>query len=84
LGKTNPLNDNDLSEFVSLQKDRTDSENSWTIDLSDIDRDSFDLSPKNPNIPEEVPLRPPEEIIEDMMTRDKETADILEKIRGML
>ena len=84
LGKTNPLNDNDLSEFVSLQKDRTDSENSWVINLSDIDRDSFDLSPKNPNAPEKAPLRLPEEIIEDMLTRDKETADILEKIRGML
>ena len=84
LGKTNPLNDNDLLDFANLQKDRADSENSWSIDLSEIDRDSFDLSPKNPNTPENATLRPPEEIIEDMLARDEETADILEKIRGML
>ena len=36
LGKTNPLNENDLAEFVKLQKTFADSENSWTIDIADI------------------------------------------------
>src|SRR5437870_3355163 len=33
LGKTNPLNDDDLAEFVKLQKTFADSANSWTVDL---------------------------------------------------
>ncbi|MBF0412644.1 MAG: N-6 DNA methylase, partial [Desulfamplus sp.] len=33
LGKTNPLNENDLAEFVELQKTKADSENSWTINI---------------------------------------------------
>ena len=36
LGKTNPLNENDLADFVALQKTKADSENSWTIDIKDI------------------------------------------------
>jgi len=49
LGKTNPLNENDLAEFVELQKTKTDSANSWTLDVAGINTDTFDLSVKNPN-----------------------------------
>ncbi len=36
LGKTNPLNENDLAEFIELQKTFADSPNSWSIDIADI------------------------------------------------
>jgi type I restriction enzyme M protein len=84
LGKTNPLNDDDLAEFVERQPGKTDSEQSWTVSVDDIDPATWDLSVKNPNAPEEAPLRSPEEIIDDMLARDAETARILEEIRGML
>jgi len=50
MGKTNPLNDNDLKEFVELQASFSDSDKSWAVDAKDIDADSFDLSVKNPNV----------------------------------
>lgn len=84
LGKTNPLNDQDMAEFVALQKTRAASERSWTVRVGDVDEATCDLSVKNPNAPEEAPLRAPEEIIEDMLARDAETAEILETIRGLL
>jgi type I restriction enzyme M protein len=37
MGKTNPLNDKDLSEFVELQHSLADSDNSWTIAVSELD-----------------------------------------------
>ena len=84
LGKTNPLNDKDMAEFIALQTTRLESEKSWTVQVPDVDATTFDLSVKNPNTPEEAPLRAPEVIIEDMLARDKETAEILETIRGLL
>lgn len=48
LGKTNPLNENDLADFVELEKTFAESENSWSIDIVDIDQTTFDLSVKNP------------------------------------
>jgi type I restriction enzyme M protein len=45
---------------------------------------TWDLSVKNPNAPEAAALRSPEEIIDAMLARDAETAQILEDIRGML
>ena len=49
LGKTNPLNDDDLKEFVELQASFAESDKSWSVDVADIDPVSFDLSVKNPN-----------------------------------
>ena len=49
LGKTNALNENDLADFVKLQKKKTETENSWTVNIKDIDSTTFDLSVKNPN-----------------------------------
>ena len=48
MGKTNPLNDDDLAEFVELQKTFADSPKSWSVDASGIDQTTFDLSVKNP------------------------------------
>jgi type I restriction enzyme M protein len=84
LGKTNPLNDNDLADFVARQAGFGDSDNSWTVDVDDIDPDSVDLSVKNPNKAEAEPLRDPEVIINEIETLDKESEEILEGIRGML
>jgi len=84
MGKTNPLNDDDLAEFIALQPDKGTSERSWSVPVSDLDQATYDLSVRNPNAPEEEPLREPAEIIEAMLARDAETAQILEDIRGML
>jgi len=84
LGKTNPLNENDLAEFVELQKTNADSDNSWTVNIKDVDQTSFDLSVKNPNKDDEVVLREPEEILDEIVRLDSEAAEILESIRELV
>ena len=84
LGKINPLNDADLAEFVELQQTFAEGLQSWRVARASLDEDTLDLSVRNPNVPEEAPLRSPEEIIADMLARDAETAKILANIRGML
>ena len=84
LGKGNPLNENDLAEFVELQKTFADSPNSWTVNIKDIDQTTFDLSAKNSNKKEEAALRQPQEILEDMKALDEESAEILNSILEMI
>lgn len=84
LGKTNPLNENDLAEFVALQKTKADSANSWTVNVKDIKTDTYDLSVKNPNKKEEVTLREPQEILDDIATLDEESAGILKSIKRLI
>ena len=78
LGKTNALNEKDLAEFVELQKTQAESENSWNIQVKDIDQTTFDLSAKNPNKKAEAPLRQPEDILA-AMENDMATLSQLEK-----
>jgi type I restriction enzyme M protein len=84
LGKTNPLNEKDLEDFIALQKTQVESENSWIIDISDINQDTFDLSVKNPNALEQAPLRSPEEILKEMDKLDQQSKNILKTIKGLL
>ncbi|MEI7727078.1 MAG: N-6 DNA methylase, partial [Bacteroidota bacterium] len=84
LGKTNPLNENDLAEFVALQKTRADSLNSWSVNIAAVDASTYDLSAKNPNKKEEVALREPREIIAEMKALDAESAEILTSILKLL
>jgi len=84
LGKTNPLNDADLAEFVTLQKTRASSPKSWSVDVADVDRETFDLSVRNPNGGEAVAHRSPEEIIDEILALDAESAEVLASVRALL
>jgi type I restriction enzyme M protein len=84
LGKTNPLNEKDLADFVELQKNFAESENSWTLNVKDIDQGTFDLSVKNPNKKEEVTLRQPQAILEEMKALDEESKEILNAILELI
>lgn len=84
LGKTNPLNEDDLADFVKLQKTRADSENSWSLDVAQIDPATYDLSAKNPHKNNDTVLRDPLHILEEMKALDLESEEILAAIRGLL
>ena len=84
MGKTNPLNDKDMAEFIELEKTKPESEKSWNLCLADINEDTYDLSVKNPNLPEEAPLREPKEILNEMESLDSETNSILKSIKDLL
>jgi type I restriction enzyme M protein len=84
LGKTNPLNDDDLIEFVRLQETFADSPKSWSVDAKSIDKTTFDLSVKNPNGGEEIAHRSPEEILAEIAALDAASAEVLESIRAFL
>ena len=80
LGKTNPLNEVDLADFVKLQKTKANSDNSWSVDVSAIDQTTFDFSAKNPNKGGEIALREPKDILNEMNKLDIESAKICTEI----
>src|SRR5690606_7670993 len=77
MGKTNPLNDADLLEFIDLQKTFADSVKSWSVDAASIDSASYDLSVKNPNGGEEITHRSPQDILDEITALDAESAEVL-------
>jgi type I restriction enzyme M protein len=84
LGKTNPLNDDDLADFLKRQKNFADTPQSWSVKVADIDTATYDLSVKNPNGGDEVALRTPLDILDEIAALDAESADVLATIRGLV
>ena len=84
MGKTNPLNEKDLEEFIELQRKSKDSDLSWSIDVSTVNQETWDLSVKNPNGSEEVTHRSPAEIIEEIEKLDVLNQEMLKRIKSIL
>lgn len=84
MGKTNPLNDNDLVEFINLQKTKADSPKSWSVDVAAIDPKTFDLSVKNPIGGEEITHRSLQVIMNEIAALDAESEEVLSNIKALL
>ena len=83
LGKTNPLSEADLDDFVKLQQTKAESENSWTLNVADLG-DDCDLSVKNPNKPEIVDTRTAEDILGIIANLNSDSARLINEIKEML
>ncbi|MDC0979052.1 N-6 DNA methylase [Gammaproteobacteria bacterium] len=84
MGKTNPLNDRDMAEFVEMAKTQELSENSWLVDIADVSKDTWDLDVNNPNSVEQVDNRTPQEIIAEIEELDAQAAKALQAIKELL
>lgn len=84
MGKTNPLNDKDMEAFVEQQKTKPETEQSWNLSVAELVEATYDLSVKNPNTPEEAPLRSPEDILAEMESLDVETNAILQSLKELI
>jgi type I restriction enzyme M protein len=84
MGKTNPLNDADLAEFIALSETCADSPKSWSVDAASIDPATFDLSVKNPDGGVAVVHRGPQDIMDEIAALDVQSAEVLQVIRALL
>ena len=84
LGKTNPLNENDLLDFINLSKTQKLSDKSWFKNFKDINKETFNLDVKNPNKVEIIDNRSPEEIMTAIEDLDKDSLNALNKIKELL
>lgn len=84
LGKTNALNDADMGEFITMQAGFDVGPKSWVVETAEVDRETWDLSVKNPNALEAAELRSPEAILNDIAALDAESAQMLARVRALL
>jgi type I restriction enzyme M protein len=84
MGKTNPLTEKDLEQFLEFQAKSKDSVLSWSVEASRINQETWDLSVKNPNGNEEVVHRSPDEIIAEIEELDFENQAILKRIKDLI
>jgi type I restriction enzyme M protein len=84
MGKTNPLNDADLAEFLQMSVTKKSSEISWTTDVKNLDQKTFDLTPKNPNKIIEMDLRSYDEVLDEIVNINNSSNELINKLKSVL
>ena len=84
MGKTNPLNERDMAEFVEMAKTQQLSDKSWLVDVATVNKDTWDLTVNNPNTIEDVDNRTPQEIIAEIEQLDVQSRQALQAIKELL
>ncbi len=82
--KTRPMRDEDWQDCYEKWQNREISENSWIVKIDEIDKETYELTPRNPNKLRKKEYRPAGEILEDIMREEREIMSLLEELRGML
>lgn len=77
LGKREPINENDFSEFIEYQKNFIPTKNSWIKSVNNIDKVTFDLTVSNPNKKEEIKTRKPKILLNELEKNAIEINEIL-------
>jgi len=83
-GKNNSLNENDLVDFIKLSKTQKISDNSWSINIDKINKETLDLTAQNPNIIEEIDKRTSEEILSQIEAINNQEKELILKIKKLL
>lgn len=84
LGKKNPINDKDLEDFSNLFFKKKDTQNSWSVNIKDIDKNTFDLKVKNPNENQTEKIVDTKEIISKIEKIDNENQKLLKELKKYL
>lgn len=83
LGKTRPLSERDLLEFLELQKKFLDSLNSWTLNIKDIDQETYDLTVNNKK-GKHIDQISTSDVLNELVVIDKESQEIIQNIREII
>jgi len=82
VGKKTPLTVQNFEEFFRLLPTRGESEHSWTVPITEIEKRGFDLKAVNPNRKEVVDERTPEEILDEIERLGKEITEVINALRN--
>ncbi len=82
--KAHPIEDEHLVDAYEKWKDRAVSDNSWIVLAEEVVKGGYDLTAKNPHRKDEQKHPPPEELVADVLQKEKAITKILEELQGLL
>lgn len=87
--KTKPLRFEELAGCQAwwggkTRKGRTETEQAWRVPIVEIEADNYNLDRKNPNRPDDLAHRPPEELVAELLKTEHDILDLLHEIEKEL
>jgi type I restriction enzyme M protein len=81
--KTKPMVFEEFADCQAWWSERRENEHAWRVPIADLEPD-FDLDLKNPNRPDDLSHRPPEELLSELVTAHHEILRVLDDLRAEL
>lgn len=82
--KARPLTLRHFDRFFDLLPERADSEQSWSVPISEIKDHNYDLKALNPNRSDTADLRTPPELLDEIESHGRELEEALADLRQAL
>lgn len=78
------MRDEDWQDCYKKWQNREISENSWIVKIDEIDKETYELTPRNPNKLKKMEYRPAEEILEEVLKEEEEIMGLFEELKRLL
>lgn len=82
--KTKPLRFEEFAECQAWWSDRKEDEHAWRVPLAEIEANDFSLDLRNPNGPDDLAHRPPNELLEELVAAEQEILGLVEQLKEEL
>jgi type I restriction enzyme M protein len=73
-----------FEEFADCQGwwgNREEGERAWRVPVADLETNGFNLDLKNPNRPDDLAHRPPEDLVAELIQTEQEIMDLLSQLQ---
>ena len=82
--KTKPIRYEEFTDCLAWWEDREENERAWKVSVKEILENGCNLDVKNPHSKEELEHLPPEELVDSILTKERQIAEIVAEIRSTL
>jgi type I restriction enzyme M protein len=82
--KTKPMRFEEFVNCTAWWNARAENERAWRVSAIDLNATEFNLDLRNPNRPDDLAHRPPQELVADLVATEREILDLLEDLQREL
>jgi type I restriction enzyme M protein len=82
--KTKPMRFEEFADCQAWWTKREENEHAWRVPIADIEASGFNLDLRNPNRPDDLTHRPPDELLAELIETEREVLDLLMELETMV
>ncbi len=82
--KTKPLRFEEFKPVIEWWNNREENEHAWKVSVEEVIKNNYNLDIKNPNRAKEEEYRPPEEIVADIIEKEKRIFELMREIQEQI